>query len=58
MLSQRGPMSTSREAETLANGATADAFFCDVLAKVHPHREHKKVPERVVEIGGLCFSEF
>ncbi|MGO9157971.1 hypothetical protein [Mycobacterium sp.] len=51
-------MSTSREAETLANGATADAFFCDVLAKVHPRREHKMGPERVVEIGGLCFSEF
>ncbi len=57
MLSQRGPMSTSSKAETLANRATADASFCDVLAKVHPHREHKKVPERVVEIGGLCFSE-
>ena len=53
MLSQRGPMSPSRAAKTLANGVAADAFFCDVLANLHLHLEHKVDLERVVEIRDL-----
>ncbi len=49
ILSQRGPMSPSREAETLANGAAANGYFCDVLANLHLHLEHKTDLERVVD---------
>ncbi|MGO9153893.1 hypothetical protein [Mycobacterium sp.] len=46
-------MSLSRAAKTLANGLAADLFFCDVLASLHPHLEHKLHLKRVAEIRGL-----
>jgi hypothetical protein len=52
-LSQPGPMSPSRIAETLANGLAADPFFCDLLANLHLHLEHKVGLERVVEVRDL-----
>ncbi len=46
-------MSPSRAAKTLANGLVADLFFCDLLADLHLHLEHKVDLERVVEIRDL-----
>ena len=46
-------MSPSRAAQTLTNGLVADLFFCDVLASLHPHLEHKVNLERVTEIRAL-----
>jgi hypothetical protein len=57
-LGQPGPMSPSWAAETLANGLAADLFFCDALANLHLHLEHKVNLERVVEIVDLRFSDF
>jgi hypothetical protein len=36
--------------KTLANGLAVDLFFCDVLAGLHPHPEHKLYLKRVAEI--------
>lgn len=49
-LREPGPMSPSRLAETLANGLAADPLFCDLLANLHLHLEHKVDLDRVVEI--------
>jgi AcrR family transcriptional regulator len=49
-LSEPGPMSPSRVAETLANGLAADPLFCDLLANLHLHLEHEVDLDRVVEI--------
>lgn len=49
-LSEPGPMSQSRVAETLANGLAADPLFCDLLANLHLHLEHEVDVERVVEV--------
>jgi hypothetical protein len=57
-LGQPGPMSPSRAAETLANGLAADLFFCDVLANLHLHLEHKVDLEKGGEIRDLRFSDF
>jgi hypothetical protein len=57
MLSEPSPMSPSRAAKALANGLGADLFFCDLLANLHLHLEHKVDLERVVEIRDLRFSE-
>lgn len=51
-------MAPSQVTETLANGLAADPPFCDLLADVHLHLEHKVDLERVVEIRELGFSEF
>jgi hypothetical protein len=53
MLSQHGPTSPSRAAETPVNRAVLDAFFCEVLANLHPHRKHKVDRERNAEIRDL-----
>jgi hypothetical protein len=53
MLNQRGPTSPSREAETLVNRTVVDAFFCEVLANLQPHLEHKVALERAAEIQDL-----
>jgi hypothetical protein len=45
----RGPMSPSGTAKILANGAV----FCDLLANLHLHLEHKADLERVAEIRDL-----
>jgi AcrR family transcriptional regulator len=49
-LSEPGPMSAERVAETLANGLAADPLFCDLLANFHLHLEHEVDIDRVVEI--------
>jgi hypothetical protein len=46
-------MSPSRAAQTLTNGLVADLFFCDVLASLHLHLEHKLYLRRVTEIRAL-----
>ena len=46
-------MSSPQAAKTLANGLAADLFFCDVLASLHRHLEHKVDLERVAEIRDL-----
>jgi hypothetical protein len=51
-------MLTSRVAKTLANGLAADPLFRDLLAALHLHLKRQVDLERVVEIGGLPFSEF
>ena len=51
VLREPGPTSSSRVAETLANGLAADPRFCDLLANVHLHLEHEVDLDRVVEIG-------
>ena len=53
MLSQRGPASPSRQAGTLLNRAVLDAFFCEVLANLHLHRNHSVDLQRVAEIQDL-----
>ena len=53
MLSQHGPTSPSRAAETLVNRAVLDAFFCEVLANLHLHRKHKVDLDRIAEIRDL-----
>ena len=53
ILNQRGPMSPSREAETLVNRAVLEAFFCEVLANLHLHRKHKVDLGRIAEIQDL-----
>ena len=47
------PMSPSRAAKTLSNGLAADLFFCDVVASLQRHLEHKVNLERVAEIRAL-----
>ena len=37
----------------LANGAVPDAFFCNALANLHLHLEHKVDLERIAEIRDL-----
>jgi AcrR family transcriptional regulator len=49
-LSEPGPMSPSRVAETCASALAADPLFCDLLANLHLHLEHEVDPDRVVEI--------
>jgi len=49
-LGERGAMSPSQVAETLANGLAADPLFCDLLANLHLHLEHEVHIDRVVEI--------
>jgi AcrR family transcriptional regulator len=49
-LSEPGPMSPSRVAETLADGLAADPLFCDLLANLHLHLEHEVEVDRVVEV--------
>ncbi|QUR66209.1 TetR family transcriptional regulator [Mycobacterium spongiae] len=49
-LGAAGPMSSSRVAETLANGLAADPLFCDLLANLHLHLEHEVDVDRVVEV--------
>ncbi len=58
MLSRRGPISPSRAAKVPANRTAPDAFFCDVLANLHLHLEHKVELERIAEIRELRFSGF
>ena len=53
MLSRRGPISPSRAAKMLANRTAPDVFFCDVLADLHLHLEHKVDLERIAEIRDL-----
>jgi tetracycline repressor-like protein len=57
-LSEPRPMSSSRITKTIANRLAADPLFCDLLANVHLHLEHKVDLERVVEISDLGFSKF
>jgi hypothetical protein len=47
------PIFPPQEAKTLANGLSADLFFCDVLANPHLHLERKVDLEGVVEIREL-----
>lgn len=49
-LSEPGPMSQSRVAETLAHSLAADPLFCDLLANLHLHLEHEVDVDRVVEV--------
>ncbi len=49
-LSEPGPMSPPRVAETCANALASDPLFCDLLANLHLHLEHEVDPDRVVEI--------
>lgn len=49
-LSEPGPMSPSRVAETLATGLAADPLFCDLLANLHLHLEHEVKIDRVIEV--------
>ncbi len=58
MLSRSGPISPSRAAKVPANRTAPDAFFCDVLANLHLHLEHKVELERIAEIRELRFSGF
>ena len=51
-------MSPPRVAETFADGLAADPLLCDLPADVQLHLEHQVDLERVVETGGLRFSEF
>ena len=53
MLSEPSPMSPPRAAKTLANGLAVDLFFCDVLASLHRHLQHRVDLEGVVEIPDL-----
>jgi hypothetical protein len=57
-LRKPGPMAPSRTVETLANGLAADLLFCDLLANLLLHLEHKVDLERVIEIRDLRFSRF
>jgi Tetracyclin repressor-like, C-terminal domain len=49
-LRERGPMSPSRVAETLAHALAPDPLFCDLLANLHLHLEREVDLDRVVEI--------
>ena len=49
-LTEPGPMSPARVAETLAQGLASDPLFCDLLANLHLHLEHEVDVDRVVEI--------
>jgi AcrR family transcriptional regulator len=49
-LTEPGPMSQPRVAETLANGLASDPLFCDLLANLHLHLEHEVHIDRVLEI--------
>jgi hypothetical protein len=57
-LRKPGPMAPSRTVETLTNGLTADPLFCDLLANLLRHLEHKVDLERVIEIRDLRFPGF
>jgi hypothetical protein len=46
-------MSPPRAAKTLANDLAVDLFFCDVLASLHRHLQHRVDLEGVVEIRDL-----
>jgi hypothetical protein len=50
MLDKPRPISPSQVAKTLANGLSADLFFCGVLASLRLHLEHKMGLEGVVDI--------
>ncbi len=41
-----------------ANRMAPDAFFCDVLADLHLHLEHKGDLERIAEVRELRFPGF
>jgi AcrR family transcriptional regulator len=52
-LSEAGPMSPARVADTLANGLAADPLFCDLLANLHLHLEHEVALEQVLEFKAI-----
>jgi hypothetical protein len=47
------PIFPPQAAKTLANGLAVDLLFCDVLASLHLHLQHKVDLEGVVEIRDL-----
>ena len=53
MLNQHGPISPSREAETLVNRAVVDAFFSEVLASLCLHRKQKVDLDRIAGVRDL-----
>jgi hypothetical protein len=53
ILSEPSPTSPPQAAKTLANGLAVNPFFCDVLASLHLHLQHKVDLEGVVEIRDL-----
>ncbi len=53
ILSRRGPIFPSRAAKMLANGTVPAAFFCDGLANLHLHLDHKVDLGRIAEIRDL-----